>query len=88
MINEKDLVKLRARPDQLDLKIFEEMAETIELLWKVYRAAWRWRVALHGRPAVEAEDIMAKEMDKIRAIMNPGSASELPLDSEDTEASS
>ncbi len=69
MIVEKDLKELERQQEQgiaPTPKVMKDIIKTLDALWHVYRAAHRWRVALHGRPAVEAEAELRKSMEAVK----------------------
>ena len=67
MLNEKRIAELRVVPDggALDLD-WQDALDTLEKLWKVYRAARRWTKATPGAPSIEAEQAM---VDALSAVL-------------------
>ncbi len=71
ILNEKQIGILRSGiprgPDTVPVTgdTFNDMADTIERLWKVYRAARKWTRAMPGGSSVDAESEMVDRLNDV-----------------------
>ncbi len=80
ILNEKQIAILRSGiprgPDPVPMTAdtFNDMADTIECLWKVYRAARKWTRATAGSASVDAESDM---MDRLNDVLSFDSTADI-----------
>lgn len=72
MIDEKQLADYRTlfeKNQDSPMKFMhveiQEMADTLEALWKLARSVRRWQKASPGHPSIEAEADMIKHLDAL-----------------------